>query len=91
MFTAEFLITSLVVVLIPGTGVIFTVSTGLSQGRRASFFASVAYLWYVYYIAAYIICVDRLLQTVNKPDTEVAQLHPSVYLQQNGAPRIGQG
>ena len=41
MFTVEFLITSLVVVLIPGTGVIFTVSTGLSQGRRASFFASV--------------------------------------------------
>ena len=40
MFTAEFLITSLVVVLIPGTGVIFTVSTGLSQGRRASFFAA---------------------------------------------------
>ena len=41
MVTAEFLVTSLVVVLIPGTGVIFTVSTGLSQGRRASFFASV--------------------------------------------------
>jgi threonine/homoserine/homoserine lactone efflux protein len=41
MFSAEFLITSLVVVLIPGTGVIFTVSTGLSRGRRASFFASV--------------------------------------------------
>jgi O-antigen ligase len=57
-----------------------------------SFFASVAYLWYVYYIAAYIICVDRLLQTVTKlpAHTELAQLHPSVYLQQNGAPRIGQ-
>ena len=41
MFTAEFLITSLIVVLIPGTGVVFTVSTGLSQGRRASFFASI--------------------------------------------------
>lgn len=41
MFTAEFLITSLVVVLIPGTGVVFTVSTGLAHGRRASFFASV--------------------------------------------------
>ena len=41
MFTSEFLMTSLVVVLIPGTGVIFTVSTGLSQGRRASLFASV--------------------------------------------------
>ena len=41
MFTTEFLITSLVVVLIPGTGVVFTVSTGLSRGRRASFFASI--------------------------------------------------
>lgn len=40
MFTAEFLVTSLVVVLIPGTGVVFTVSVGLSQGRRASFFAA---------------------------------------------------
>jgi threonine/homoserine/homoserine lactone efflux protein len=40
MFTAEFLITSLVVVLIPGSGVVFTVSVGLAQGRRASVFAS---------------------------------------------------
>jgi threonine/homoserine/homoserine lactone efflux protein len=40
MFSAEFLITSLIVVLIPGTGVVFTVSTGLAQGRRASLFAS---------------------------------------------------
>jgi threonine/homoserine/homoserine lactone efflux protein len=41
MFTVEFLITSLIVVLVPGTGVVFTVSTGLAQGRRASFFASI--------------------------------------------------
>jgi threonine/homoserine/homoserine lactone efflux protein len=41
MFTAEFLVTSLIVVLIPGTGVVFTVSMGLAQGKRASFFASV--------------------------------------------------
>ena len=40
MITAEFLITSLIVVLIPGTGVIYTVSTGLIQGRRASIYAS---------------------------------------------------
>ena len=39
MITAEFLVTSLVV-LIPGTGVVFTVSTGLGQGRRASIFAA---------------------------------------------------
>jgi threonine/homoserine/homoserine lactone efflux protein len=40
MITAQFLITSLIVVLIPGTGVVFTVSTGLLQGRRASLFAA---------------------------------------------------
>jgi threonine/homoserine/homoserine lactone efflux protein len=40
MITAEFLITSLIVVLIPGTGVIFTVSTGITQGRKASFYAA---------------------------------------------------
>lgn len=40
MITIEFLITSLIVVLIPGTGVIFTVSTGLIQGRKASVFAA---------------------------------------------------
>jgi threonine/homoserine/homoserine lactone efflux protein len=41
MVTLEFLVTSLIVVLIPGTGVIYTVSTGLVQGRRASVFAAV--------------------------------------------------
>lgn len=34
--TLEFLITCLVVVLIPGTGVLFTVSTGLARGRAAA-------------------------------------------------------
>ncbi len=41
MFTTEFLLTSLVVVLIPGTGVVFTVSTGLMYGRLASLYASI--------------------------------------------------
>ena len=40
MITPEFLITSLVVVLIPGTGVLYTVSTGLVQGRAASVWAA---------------------------------------------------
>jgi threonine/homoserine/homoserine lactone efflux protein len=41
MITLEYLLTSLVVVLIPGTGVLYTVSTGLTQGRRASVWAAV--------------------------------------------------
>ena len=40
MFNADFLITSLVVVLIPGTGVIYTVSNGLFLGRKASIAAA---------------------------------------------------
>jgi len=40
MISVQFLITSLIVVLIPGTGVVYTISTGLTQGKRASVFAS---------------------------------------------------
>jgi threonine/homoserine/homoserine lactone efflux protein len=40
LFSTEFLLTSLVVVLIPGTGVIYTVSTGLFRGWRASIAAA---------------------------------------------------
>ena len=40
MISLNFLITSLVVVLIPGTGVVFTVSTGLAAGKRASVYAA---------------------------------------------------
>ncbi len=41
MFSPEFLLTSLIVVLIPGTGTIYTVSTGLFYGWRASMAAAV--------------------------------------------------
>jgi threonine/homoserine/homoserine lactone efflux protein len=40
VISIEFVITSFIVVLIPGTGVIYTVSTGLVQGRKASVFAA---------------------------------------------------
>lgn len=41
MLTMEFLITSLIVVLIPGTGVLYTVSNGLFLGKRASIAAAI--------------------------------------------------
>lgn len=40
MITFEFLVTSLIVVLIPGPGVVLTVSSGITQGRRASVFTA---------------------------------------------------
>ncbi len=36
----EFLVTALIVVLIPGTGVVYTIATGLARGRGASVFAA---------------------------------------------------
>lgn len=35
-----FLITSLIIILIPGTGVVYTVSLGMSEGRKNSVFAA---------------------------------------------------
>ncbi len=37
----EFFVTTLIIVLIPGTGVIFTVSTALMRGKRASVYAAI--------------------------------------------------
>lgn len=41
MLSAQFLLTALVVVIAPGTGVIYTLATGLGQGRRAAIMAAV--------------------------------------------------
>lgn len=41
MITAQFLVTSLIVVLIPGTGVIYTISVGLTQKGKAGVFAAI--------------------------------------------------
>lgn len=40
MISAQFLLTALVVVLIPGTGVVYTLAIALGQGRRAAAFAA---------------------------------------------------
>lgn len=40
MLSAQFLLTALVVVLIPGTGVIYTLAVGLGRGRGAVFWAA---------------------------------------------------
>ena len=39
--STEFLITTLIVVATPGTGVVYTVAAGISRGKLASFWASV--------------------------------------------------
>lgn len=41
MFTPEFLLTSLIVVLIPGTGAVYTITTGITLKWRASLAAAI--------------------------------------------------
>ncbi|MEM9427720.1 MAG: LysE family translocator [Pseudomonadota bacterium] len=61
---AEFLITSLIVVLLPGTGVIYTVGIGLSQGAWPSVAAAAGCtLGIVPHIAAAILGVAAILST----------------------------
>lgn len=40
MITVQFLLTALVVVIIPGTGVVYTLALGLGQGRHAALWAA---------------------------------------------------
>jgi len=40
MITTQFLLTAMVVVIAPGTGVIYTLALGLGQGRRAALWAA---------------------------------------------------
>ncbi|MEM9602862.1 MAG: LysE family translocator [Pseudomonadota bacterium] len=62
--TFEFLITSLIVVLLPGTGVIYTVSIGLSQGARASVAAALGCtLGIVPHLCASVFGVAAILHT----------------------------
>lgn len=62
MINPEFLLASLVVVLIPGTGAVYTISTGLSQNWRASIAAAIGCtLGIVPYIAASVLGLSAIL------------------------------
>ncbi|WP_299438215.1 LysE family translocator [uncultured Rhodospira sp.] len=62
--TPEFLITSMVVILLPGTGVLYTLACGLGRGWRASVWAAVGCTFgIVPHIAASIAGLAALLHT----------------------------
>src|SRR5262250_2871412 len=62
--TIEFLITTLIVIVSPGTGVLYTLATGLSRGSRASVVAAFGCtLGIVPHMAAAIMGLAALLHT----------------------------
>ena len=58
------------------------VQAGLIGYMVSSFFAAVAFLWYVYYLAAYAICISRLHQSAltQTNAVNVSNNGPSAYL-----------
>lgn len=80
MFSTEFLVTSLVVVLIPGTGVLYTVSTGIARDRRASIAAAVGCTFgIVPHLAASALGLSAIMQLGAEVFT-VVKLAGSAYL-----------
>src|SRR3979490_3176922 len=62
--TIEFLLTSLIVVISPGTGVLYTLAAGLSRGSRASIVAAFGCtLGIVPHMAAAVMGLAALLHT----------------------------
>ena len=60
----DFLLTSLIVIVSPGTGVLFTLAAGLSRGRRASVVAAFGCtLGIVPHIAAAVLGLAAVLHT----------------------------
>src|SRR5213596_1807104 len=60
----EFLVTSFIVVVSPGTGVLYTLATGLSRGSRASVVAAFGFtIGIVPHMAAAILGLAALLHT----------------------------
>jgi threonine/homoserine/homoserine lactone efflux protein len=80
MITPEFLLTSLVVVLIPGTGVVYTVTTGLALKWRSSIAAAIGCtLGIVPHILASIVGLSSLLN-MSAQLYSVLKIAGSVYL-----------
>src|SRR5262245_28382278 len=80
MFKPEFLLTSLIVVLVPGTGVVYTITTGLTLKWRASLAAAIGCtLGIVPHILASILGLSALMN-ISAQIFSVLKLAGAAYL-----------
>ena len=78
--SVEFLLTSLVVVLIPGTGVVYTVSSSIGGGRRRGLFAAIGCtLGIIPHMLAAMLGLSGIMQA-GSADFEVVRWAGVVYL-----------
>ena len=86
--TYTFLITSLIIILIPGTGVIYTISTGITEGRKKSLFAAVGCTLGIIPHLFMSITLSSLLMQMSNTFFTVIQLIGACYLLYLGAGMI---
>lgn len=80
MFTIEFILTSLVVVLLPGTGVLYTINTGLVQKTRYAIAAAIGCtLGIIPHLLASIVGLSAIMNMSAKVFT-VIKMMGSAYL-----------
>lgn len=80
MNTYTFLITSLIIILIPGTGVIYTISTGITEGKRKSLLAAVGCTLGIIPHLCISIAMSSLLMQLSNTVFVVIRLMGVVYL-----------
>ena len=80
MNTWTFVITSLIIVLIPGTGVIYTISTGIANGKKAGILAAIGCTAGIVPHFCVSIALSSLLMTMNAQVFCGIKLAGTVYL-----------
>jgi threonine/homoserine/homoserine lactone efflux protein len=75
-----FFITSLIVILIPGTGVIYTISTGIMEGKKKSILAAIGCTAGIVPHLCVSIALSSLLMQMNNTILTVIRLAGALYL-----------
>lgn len=80
MNTFSFLITSFIIILIPGTGVTYTISTGITKGKRASIFAALGCTMGIIPHLCVSIALSSFLMNMNNKAFLILKLIGAIYL-----------
>lgn len=80
MNSFSFFITSFIIILIPGTGVIYTISTGITKGKRASMLAALGCTMGIIPHLCVSIALSSFLMEMNNKAFLVLKLIGAIYL-----------
>lgn len=80
MNTFSFLITSFIIILIPGTGVTYTISTGITKGKRASIFAALGCTMGIIPHLCASIALSSFIMKINNNTFFILKLIGAIYL-----------